>query len=173
MDPTRTSRITASPPPKQHLASTQDLLARFHLHLAYDRYVRPTIVNTGEAGGFGAGAGTFGDKGKSRDFEMGSGEAGANVGSEVVPGIGDGEDDDGVGVKGEKKMKNNYRHLIKGLPGVFLLYLSLWIHDFQRLAIGWSKGCRPPILRLPNMSSHSALLVICYPHPYERNTDPA
>ncbi|TEB34805.1 hypothetical protein FA13DRAFT_1753727 [Coprinellus micaceus] len=110
----------APPPPQQHLESTQDLLARFHLHSAYDRYVRPSIVTTGEAVGFTAGAGAFGasgDKGKGRDFDMGSSETGGNVGSEVVPGTGDGEEEDAAGVKGEKKMKNNYKHLIKGLPG--------------------------------------------------------
>ena len=33
---------------------------------------------------------------------------------------GDGDDDDPVGGKGEKKKKNTYKHLIKGIPGVLL-----------------------------------------------------
>lgn len=33
----------AHPPPRTSLASTQDLLARFNLHSAYDKHVRPSI----------------------------------------------------------------------------------------------------------------------------------
>ncbi|KXN84733.1 hypothetical protein AN958_12160 [Leucoagaricus sp. SymC.cos] len=36
--------LQARPPPRQHLASTQDLLARFHLLPAYDKYVRPFAI---------------------------------------------------------------------------------------------------------------------------------
>ena len=39
----------APPPPKQHLESTQDLLARFHLLSAYDRYVRPFVSPVDDA----------------------------------------------------------------------------------------------------------------------------
>ena len=76
MNTTWNYRIAAPPPPKQHLESTQDLLARFHLHSAYDRYVRPSIPTSGEAAGAGMGAGasaTFGDKGKGREVDMGLG----------------------------------------------------------------------------------------------------
>lgn len=37
------SQNVAHPPPRAHLASTQDLLARFYLHPAYDKHVRPAI----------------------------------------------------------------------------------------------------------------------------------
>ena len=40
---------------------------------------------------------------------------------------GDGDDDDVTGGKGEKKKKNTYRHLIKGIPGVLLFLLSWFI----------------------------------------------
>ncbi|RXW17290.1 hypothetical protein EST38_g8566 [Candolleomyces aberdarensis] len=104
------------PPPKQHLESTQDLLARFHLHSAYDRYVRPAIVPGNEATGGGMGAGaSSGDKGKGKEVDMDVGETGAKMGSDVVPGGGE-DDDEGGGGKGEKKKKNTYKHLIKGLP---------------------------------------------------------
>lgn len=119
---------TVAPPlPKQHLESTQDLLARFHLHSAYDRYVRPSILTSGDAVGSGTGAGASGasgDKGKGKEVDVGMGEAGGNVGSEALPEA-DGDDEDGGGGKGDKKMKNSYRHLIKGLPGAFLYSLFL------------------------------------------------
>ena len=108
------------PPPRQHLESTQDLLARFHLHSAYDRYVRPSVLPGNEAGSSGAGAGlgmASGDKGKGKEVDMDGGDGAANVGSEALPGGGEGEEDDGAAGKGEKKMKNSYKHLIKGLPG--------------------------------------------------------
>ncbi|KAF6759958.1 hypothetical protein DFP72DRAFT_805918 [Ephemerocybe angulata] len=108
----------APPPPKQYLASTQDLLARFHLLSAYDRYVRPSVLPGNDATS-GVGAGTLlagGDKGKGKEVEMDGGDGG-HTGSEVLPRAGDGEEEEGPGVKGEKKMKNSYKHLIKGLPG--------------------------------------------------------
>lgn len=35
----------------------------------------------------------------------------------AVVGVADGEDDDATGGKGEKKKKNSYKALIKGIPG--------------------------------------------------------
>ncbi|KAG1775861.1 hypothetical protein EV702DRAFT_1233252 [Suillus placidus] len=35
--------MTVHPPPRTSLSSTQDLLARFNLHSAYDKHVRPSI----------------------------------------------------------------------------------------------------------------------------------
>ena len=32
---------------------------------------------------------------------------------------GDGDDNDEEGDKGDKKLKNSYRHLVKGIPGVY------------------------------------------------------
>jgi len=37
---------------------------------------------------------------------------------------GDADDDDVPGAKGEKKKKNTYRHLIKGIPGMSLLFFK-------------------------------------------------
>lgn len=114
------SDTVAPPLPRQHLESTQDLLARFNLHSAYDRYVRPSILTSGDAvvSGMGAGAsGGLGDKGKGKEVDVSMSEVGGNTGSEALPGAADGEDEDGPGGKGDKKMKNSYRHLIKGLPG--------------------------------------------------------
>ena len=69
--------------------------------------------------------GTLG-KGKGREVvhrnavtTMGNTPADMDVGDG-----GDGDDDDVTGGKGEKKKKNTYRHLIKGIPGVLLFLLS-------------------------------------------------
>lgn len=123
------------PPPRQHLAATQDLLARFHLLPAYDRYVRPFVLpgddpalqqvpHQQQEGGDGAGAtitGTSLDKGKARAREG----SGANVPSEADHADGgDADDDDAPGAKGEKKKKNSYKHLIKGVPGMSIIASS-------------------------------------------------
>ncbi|KAF9532508.1 hypothetical protein CPB83DRAFT_624864 [Crepidotus variabilis] len=125
------------PPPKQHLASTQDLLGRLQLHPAYDKYVRPYIhpqpstipghvllpdgttssnpINGVDGNTPGAGPATPGgvgavDKGKGREVPIPGGDVDMHD-------AGDGDDDgDGTG-KGEKKKKNSYKHLIKGIPG--------------------------------------------------------
>ena len=50
------------------------------------------------------------DKGKGREV----------VGTPNTPGLpdgGDGDDEEGMGGKGDKKKKNNYKHLLKGIPG--------------------------------------------------------
>ncbi|KAH0585167.1 hypothetical protein H2248_008423 [Termitomyces sp. 'cryptogamus'] len=105
------------PPPRTqptYLHSTQDLLGRFHLLPAYDKYVRPFTMPT-ETGkdqlGFASVTpGTNGglDKGKGKEAEGGPVAPVAHEG-------GDGGDDDGG--KGDKKQRNNYKHLIKGIPG--------------------------------------------------------
>ena len=53
-------------------------------------------------------------KGKAAEVDLGDG--------------GDGDDDEG---KGEKKKKNTYKHLIKDIPGVLLLLLSLSLQPLQ------------------------------------------
>jgi hypothetical protein len=109
--------MTAPSPPKLHLDSTQDLLARLHLHSAYDRYVRPLVLPGNEPTGSGMGAGmpgTPGDKGKGKEVDGGMETLGQDGG--LGGGDGDGDDEDG---KGEKRRKNSYKHLIKGLPGAF------------------------------------------------------
>jgi hypothetical protein len=52
------------------------------------------------------------DKGKGKEVVRTPGSAGLGGGGDV-------EDEDGTGSKGEKKKKNNYKHLIKGVPGMF------------------------------------------------------
>jgi hypothetical protein len=109
-----------SAPPKTHpahLSSTQDLLARFSLISAYDKYVRPFAApgetgldQNGPASVF-PGASGVPDKGKGKEIVGTPGSSGIADG-------GDGDDDEGTG-KGEKKKKNTYKHLIKGVPGTF------------------------------------------------------
>ncbi|KAJ7678851.1 hypothetical protein DFH06DRAFT_1265711 [Mycena polygramma] len=89
---------SAPPQPPPRLASTHDLLARFHLLPAYDKYVRPPPDDPPEQQDNG--------KGKARESP-----APQTPGADHDP-----DDDDGQG-KGEKKKKNSYKHLIKGVPG--------------------------------------------------------
>ncbi|KAF8968179.1 hypothetical protein BDZ97DRAFT_1916390 [Flammula alnicola] len=131
------------PPPKQHLASTQDLLARFHLLPAYDRYVRPFVLPGDDSalqqqpppsqhplhplqqqhhgqGADGLGAGTASPGGGGLDKGKGREREGPGVGTPAdadLADAGDADDDDAPGAKGEKKKKNTYKHLIKGVPG--------------------------------------------------------
>ncbi|CAK5268501.1 unnamed protein product [Mycena citricolor] len=91
----------APPHPAPRLASTQDLLARFQLIPAYDKYVRGAAEDFADAP----------DKGKGKARELN--------GSPVpqTPGDQEPDDEDGGLAKGEKKKKNSYKHLIKGVPG--------------------------------------------------------
>ncbi|KAJ6619798.1 hypothetical protein B0H10DRAFT_2025071 [Mycena sp. CBHHK59/15] len=84
------------PPPR--LASTHDLLARFALLPAYDKYVRPSPDDQEQP-----------DNAKGKARELGASPA------PQTPGDPDPDDDDPA--KGEKKKKNSYKHLIKGVPG--------------------------------------------------------
>ncbi|KAF9004000.1 hypothetical protein BDQ17DRAFT_1390390 [Cyathus striatus] len=98
----------APPLPKQHLESTQDLLGRFHLHDAYDKYVKShyatsaaeyalDAANASSPGGSAMPVTPGGvDKGKGRELDA----------TMHTP-----------GPTGEKKKKNTYKHLIKGVPG--------------------------------------------------------
>lgn len=106
--------------------------------------MRPNTSPGNDAQGTGVGAGQSGgpgDKGKGKEVDPEMGGAGASMGSEGVPGAGDGEDEDGARGKGEKKLKNTYKHLIKGLPGKHSLksddYLStiMQIPPKQRIRI--------------------------------------
>lgn len=76
-----------------YFTSTEDLLARFHLVPAYDKYVRPFVDDAQT-------------KGKQRDLSP-SPEPTPAAGIDV-----DDDDDD------KRKKKNSYKHLIKGVPGV-------------------------------------------------------
>jgi hypothetical protein len=128
----------APPPSKQHLASTQDLLARFHLLPAYDRYVRPFTLpgddpalqqqpNDPQTPAPGPSVlapspatGSV-DKGKGRERDS----AVATPAEADFADAGDADDDDAPGAKGEKKKKNTYKHLIKGIPGVSLVSFKI------------------------------------------------
>ncbi|KAK2460327.1 hypothetical protein APHAL10511_007716 [Amanita phalloides] len=130
------------PQPQTLLASTQDLISRFNLLPAYDKYVKQTIVPatngasvpavsdinmTDQSSHLAQGhspsalgatpsvvGGSDKGKGKEKDVVM-DGQAGMGMpltgGSGVAGGTDDGMD------KGEKKRKNTYKHLIKGIPG--------------------------------------------------------
>lgn len=115
------------PPPTQHLASTQDLLSRFHLLPAYNKYVRSPVLPGTDPSKEGAPPSTPGasttlgtlDKGKGKEVVHGNAVSMGNTPADMDPGDGgDGDDDDTAGGKGEKKKKNSYKHLIKGIPGV-------------------------------------------------------
>ncbi|KAG6851091.1 hypothetical protein H0H93_000971 [Arthromyces matolae] len=116
--PSNSNLFLPPPPPPtthpNHLSSTQDLLGRFHLLPAYDKYVRPFVLSSeAEQTPLGPvpatpGANGILDKGKGKETD---GSPGTPVANEA----GDGDDDDGG--KGDKKQKNNYKHLIKGIPG--------------------------------------------------------
>lgn len=120
------------PPPKQHLAATQDLLARFNLLFAYDRYVRPTVLPGDDPSipsnpdGAMPTPGPSADKGKGKERDANSAPTPAAEGQGH-----DGDEDEAVG-KGEKKKKNTYKHLIKGVPGtlssVFFLVSPSALH---------------------------------------------
>ena len=97
------------PQPPPYFRSTEDLLKRFQLLPAYDKYVRPFAPPVSQLGAT--------DKGKGKEVPPSSPAA-------PTPGPGgDGDDDDGG--KGEKKHKN-YKHLIKAVPGTsFVLHATL------------------------------------------------
>ncbi|KAG6813400.1 hypothetical protein H0H92_011378 [Tricholoma furcatifolium] len=94
------------PPPRSqqtHLASTQDLVTRFNLLPAYDKYVRPHTESPLDP--LLASNGMV-DKGKGKETD-----------GVPTPGAPDGPDADDDDPTKEKKQKNNYKHLIKGMPG--------------------------------------------------------
>ncbi|KIK63026.1 hypothetical protein GYMLUDRAFT_95679 [Collybiopsis luxurians FD-317 M1] len=105
-----------------YIQSTQDLLGRFHLHEAYDKYVRPYINTPPDSAALNTIASSPSNLGPNGTGLSGSLDKGK--GKEVVPPsiaqtpAQDAQDlDDDDGGKGEKKKKNSYKHLIKGVPG--------------------------------------------------------
>lgn len=110
-------------------------MARFQLLGAYDKYVRPyahpvgtdgasdalayqTLGNPPTPGGASFQASTPGgiDKGKAREMSVVPPRTPVAPDTPMaVDGADDDADDDGG--KGDKKRKNNYKHLIRGLPG--------------------------------------------------------
>ncbi|KAI0259887.1 hypothetical protein BC834DRAFT_903697 [Gloeopeniophorella convolvens] len=106
----------APPAPPHLLESTQDLLSKFHLLPAYDKFVRPLLAPEFDAQSSNHPPTTpavpsLSDKGKGKERDPGT----PGVASAATPGAqNDGDDEDG---KDGKKKKNTYRHLIKGIPG--------------------------------------------------------
>ena len=92
------------PHPKPYFKSTEDLITRFQLLPAYDKYVRPFAPPVAQVGAT--------DKGKGKEIPPLAASSPAAAGP---AGGDDGEEEDGA--KGEKKHKN-YRHLIKAVPGM-------------------------------------------------------
>ncbi|KIL67626.1 hypothetical protein M378DRAFT_268788 [Amanita muscaria Koide BX008] len=122
------------PPPQTLLASTQDLLSRFKLLDAYDKYVKNVTPTDEPSSGLsramatdqhstqgsiasvaGAVPNGFGsvDKGKGKEVMVDS-PSGAGMPGKGGSSIATEADDD---AKAEKKKKNTYKHLIKGIPG--------------------------------------------------------
>jgi hypothetical protein len=104
----------ASPRPPQLLESTQDLISRFHLLTAYDKFVRPFITQDHDPNSnlpTTPAVASSPDKGKGRERDPGT----PTIASAATPGTHHDPDDD-EGRDGKKK-KNTYRHLIKGVPG--------------------------------------------------------
>ena len=100
--------------PRPHFGATEDLLARFKLSPLYDQYVRPYSLPV-DALAPASDAALAGDKGKGKEKEVPV--FGAASPTAETPGVGDeGEGDDHQGKVG-KKWKNNYKHLIKNIPG--------------------------------------------------------
>lgn len=71
---------------------------------AYDKYVRPHVASVDGQDQPSSPGGADKGKGKEKDFAMATPDDGQ-----------DGDDEDGG--KGDKKKKNSYKHLIKGIPG--------------------------------------------------------
>ncbi|KLO15241.1 hypothetical protein SCHPADRAFT_871321 [Schizopora paradoxa] len=125
------------PPPgpsrkKALFESTQDLISRFELLPAYDKYVRPYIHQLGSQpealsnhtpadapppSALRSSSPSALDKGKGKEIPVGTPRTPFIVTTPAPADGGDGDDGDEEGAKGEKKKKNGYRHLIKGIPG--------------------------------------------------------
>ncbi|RPD54325.1 hypothetical protein L226DRAFT_548215 [Lentinus tigrinus ALCF2SS1-7] len=102
----------SQPPP--YFRSTEDLLKRFQLLPAYDKYVRPYAPPVSHLGAT--------DKGKGKEVPPSSPAA-------PTPGPGgDGDDEDGG--KGEKKHKN-YKQLIKAIPGKHSMRKDTYLADLM------------------------------------------
>lgn len=101
-------QLRSGPPrPPPYLRSTEDLLTRFQLLPAYDKYVRPFAPPVAQAGAA--------DKGKGKEI-LPSRDAPVSSPAAQTPAAGnDGDEEDGA--KGEKKHKN-YKYLVKSVPGM-------------------------------------------------------
>lgn len=108
--------MTGPPPDPIYLTSTQDLLGRFQLLPAYHKYVTTFYAKDAQS------ASSPGipfppnspvrDKGKGKEKEK----------EPTISPVGDAQEaDDDDGAKGEKKKKDTYKSLIKGIPGTPLI----------------------------------------------------
>ncbi|KAI0683399.1 hypothetical protein BC835DRAFT_1395355 [Cytidiella melzeri] len=127
------------PKPRPYFDSTQDLLSRFELLAAYDKYVRPHSLPVGATGGNQESMLSAADKGKGKELEMPPRDVPSPT--PQTPGAGaDGDDEETQG-KGEKKWKTNYKHLIKCVPGKHsmkkddYLMTTMQVPPKQRIAI--------------------------------------
>lgn len=106
--------LLVSPPPPPFLESTQDLISRFHLLSAYDKFVRPFISQEHDPHASHLpttpAVAPSADKGKGKERDPGT----PTIASAATPGTHDPDDDEG---RDGKKKKNTYRHLIRGIPG--------------------------------------------------------
>jgi hypothetical protein len=116
------------PTPTTYLQATQDLITRLGLLTAYDKHVRPHAVPVGQTLPDVSGLGQVAPrsptlsptkgKGKEREPSAGLGITNMPTPGGSGPDVGD---DDG---KAEKKRKNTYKHLIKGIPGKLSCYFG-------------------------------------------------
>jgi hypothetical protein len=113
--------LVANPPflgpsyPSPYFTSTEDLISRFQLLPAYDKYVRPFVDSSEQDGSA--------DKGKGKERDL-------SPSPEPISALGnDPEDDD----NDKKKKRNSYRHLIKGIPGTFTRFL----YSLSSLSCSW------------------------------------
>jgi hypothetical protein len=126
------SMYTAPPAPPAYLTSTQDLLARFQLLPAYDKYVRPYVTPSLENGiDYITGV----DKGKGKEREREREPVTASPAAQTPGADGADVDDEEGGGHGEKKKKNSYKHLIKGVPGEDCGLLLCSIHTVLPLRV--------------------------------------
>lgn len=101
--------------PRPYFDSTQDLLSRFQLLSAYDKYVRPYSLPVDAGDGNAGSSLSVGDKGKGKEKEVIPRDV-ASPAAQTPGAGGDGDDEEHQG-KGEKKWKTSYKHMIKGIPG--------------------------------------------------------
>lgn len=98
------------PRPKQYLHCTQDLLGVFGLLSAYDKHVRPHLRLPSD-----------------QDLSTGKGKEKEGV---VATPAKDGEEEGETGEK--KKKKDNYKHLIKGIPGKHPMKKDQYFQDLLK-----------------------------------------
>ena len=108
--------LTGPSRPSPYFKSTEDLLSKFQLLSAYDSYVRPLLPPEDLSL----------DKGKGKQRDM------SPIPDPHPIHINDPDDDE----LDRRKKKNNYKHLIKGIPGSMTLWVpfqpSTFAHSSHR-----------------------------------------